>query len=301
VWEHLNTIIGLAGIGAVIDFIMGKAGRERLQKALDHWWLQFGKVKCGNFGQQEADAAVAMLDRWAGSNLLSWQRWQFGFVVGLMVAVFSFGWFLYSLSVLQLPHPLSTTLYTLREGAVLMVPLALFYFGLSFSFTRAIAIGIGRMCTGTILDVFLFILLLTAQWLVYVGGDLLFSTLFRLQMMIRNGGLPLSEIPIADYWRSPLLLGGWFPIPHFFVSLRQHGLHLIVPPETSFKVAMDALASTLRLGFTFVFLVSFAFQPLIKPPISWFWLRVLESGRGFFTLLFSVIGILIKLGQWVLS
>ncbi len=68
-----------------------------------------------------------------------------------------------------------------------------------------------------------------------------------------------------------------------------------------FKLMIDLVANGLRIGFAIAFLGSFLFLPLIQKPISWLWLRVLESNLPVFTLVLGISGGLIKFGVSLLS
>src|SRR5262245_34859728 len=80
-WVALGKIGGLAMIGGLIDLAMRKSEKERLTYWLTLWWDRFDSVRWSNFGRKEAELAVEILDRYAGSRLWSWRRWRFVAIV----------------------------------------------------------------------------------------------------------------------------------------------------------------------------------------------------------------------------
>jgi hypothetical protein len=50
----LATIAACGGVGAFIDFYIGKRGQQRVRDWLETWWIRLSYVRWGNFGRQEA-------------------------------------------------------------------------------------------------------------------------------------------------------------------------------------------------------------------------------------------------------
>ena len=69
----LLPIIALGGIGAFIDFLLGKAGRDKVKQTLAAWWIIFDDVKWNNFGRKEALFAAKILQKSCGT-LFSFRR-----------------------------------------------------------------------------------------------------------------------------------------------------------------------------------------------------------------------------------
>jgi hypothetical protein len=67
-------ITAFGGLGALVDFIIGRAGQDRVRGLLETWWIKFDDVHWHNFGREEAHTAVAVMDRVFGANLLSLRR-----------------------------------------------------------------------------------------------------------------------------------------------------------------------------------------------------------------------------------
>ena len=56
--EALATVAASGGVGAFIDFWIGRAGQQRVRGWLETWWLRFSYVRLSNFGREEALFAV---------------------------------------------------------------------------------------------------------------------------------------------------------------------------------------------------------------------------------------------------
>lgn len=313
--DALTAIGGLAGIGAIIDFATSRAQKDRLRKALEHWWLVFDDIRWGNFGKKEAQMAVAILDRWAGPRFFTVDRWGFAFRVMVAVAIVSgIGTLAYRW--LTLPDFLfrkGGNPWTSLFAPALLMPLSLVSFVAALSVNRAIAIFIGRLCRGTPLDGVLFLVLLIIHWLLLaywsaVTFILLYAPWITLLARLNSDWSEVAEILYGMLRaQSPHLAGGWFPIPLTLSDGRPNPLdstafqgHAEAIADT-YTTAMDLLSNGTRIGFSLIFLISFVFRPFIQRPISWLWYQALESGKPLFTMLCGAIGVVIKVGQWALS
>lgn len=309
-WEAFSAIGGLAFIGGLIDFAMSRAQKDRLRKALETWWLQFDDVRWRSFGRKEAQGAVAFLDGCAGAKLWSWKRWRRSLCIGAIVGILSYAFELYQ----QLPHGSSAAApysFAILSFAILLsvFPLTIVGFALSISLTRFISIVVSNILVGTsrdifvLLGLFVFQLVMLAYWsavtdmivaapgLTYmyvygVAGDKNFLTLGALWGLLTSS--------LDRVW------AGWGPIP-LLSGLFSHRPEPYAMARALFKASMDILSNGARITFAGVFLASFLFRPLVQRPISWLWLRILESGKPIFGLLFGAIGVAIKLVQWALT
>jgi hypothetical protein len=60
--ESLSFIIACGGVGAFIDFIVGKRGQQKVRSWVEDWWLRFADVNLKNFGRQEARTAAQIIE-----------------------------------------------------------------------------------------------------------------------------------------------------------------------------------------------------------------------------------------------
>lgn len=292
---------GLAFVGSLIDFVLSRRAKADLKAILEDWWLRFEYVTLRNFGHKEAEAAIAVLDRWAGPRLWSWKRWRFSLLVNLVL------WGLASVSVLVRiwlePSLLGFRIFEVFYYPLFFAPSIVTTFAVSLSATRYLAFTVGRLCTGTVLDVGLFLLLVLVHWL-FLAYWSVFTYLLQAAPLvilgaIFNGWDQLNDLPWSHVLSKvvPQLLGGWIPVPNY-------GFSTSAPNEAAallYKSLVDIVANLPRLGFALVFLASYLFRPLIQKPISWIWLRIVDSTLPFFTLAFGITGGLLKFGESLLS
>src|SRR3954471_4476730 len=86
-WYSAATTVAASGVvGRIIDFLLGRAGQERVKDWLAAWWIRFDDVRVGNFGRKEAQFAVQVLDQMVGSYAISPRRLLFTFTTSLTVA-----------------------------------------------------------------------------------------------------------------------------------------------------------------------------------------------------------------------
>jgi hypothetical protein len=67
-------IAGLTGVGAFIDFLLGRAGQIYVKSVLETWWIRISDVQIHNFGKEEASCAVDIMDRLFGDKFFSSRR-----------------------------------------------------------------------------------------------------------------------------------------------------------------------------------------------------------------------------------
>jgi hypothetical protein len=72
--KDMFTVVACAGIGAFIDFYIGKSGQRRVKDCLETWWLKFSDVRWGALGREEALFAVQILNLLFGDRLFSARR-----------------------------------------------------------------------------------------------------------------------------------------------------------------------------------------------------------------------------------
>ena len=94
------------GLGAFIDFLLGRVGRKRTRDFLHEWWIRFDDVTWRNFGRQEAFLAISAMDRWWGRRLFTARRWSF--VAWLSVMAICLGCIIAFIVLLSSPHDQAT-------------------------------------------------------------------------------------------------------------------------------------------------------------------------------------------------
>jgi hypothetical protein len=289
----LWTIAGGAGVGAFIDFYIGKSGQKLVKGWLETWWLRFSYVDARNFGREEALFAVAVMDRVFGRRFFSVRR-----VCAVTVA-----------AILSSAIPLATTIVRAeRAGAgTVLVPsdfhltyfsVVLIAFSASVTITRTIAAKSANLLSTTPnLNVVMLLALLMAQLLLLVFLSPIISLLLGLVAILFTNGEQLVWIELSATMHLSLN-GFWDSLsrPLFFPDLTRvitsginfepvHPL-MLRPAYTAIGSVLALASSAGRLALTVIFLGSYLLKPLYGV-ISTLWLRVIESDKPIFTLLFG--------------
>src|SRR5271168_4053160 len=50
--DALETVVACGGVGALIDFWIGRTGQDRVREWLTEWWIRLSYVRWGNFGRK---------------------------------------------------------------------------------------------------------------------------------------------------------------------------------------------------------------------------------------------------------
>src|SRR5215472_14409771 len=69
--NFLWPIVAIGGLGALIDFLIGRTGQAKAKDFLLKWWVRFDDVHWKNFGREEGLFAVQLIDRWFGKKIWS--------------------------------------------------------------------------------------------------------------------------------------------------------------------------------------------------------------------------------------
>ena len=64
----------VGGLGAFIDFLIGKTGQARAKDFLLKWWVRFDDVHWKNFGKEEGLFAGRLIGEWFGKRLWCFRR-----------------------------------------------------------------------------------------------------------------------------------------------------------------------------------------------------------------------------------
>jgi hypothetical protein len=72
--DFLWPIVAIGGLGAFIDFLIGKAGQAKAKDFLLKWWIRFDDVRWRNFGREEGLFAGELIERWFGRRIWNFRR-----------------------------------------------------------------------------------------------------------------------------------------------------------------------------------------------------------------------------------
>src|SRR5215469_2317542 len=164
-------IVAIGGLGAFIDFLIGKTGQARAKDFLLRWWVRFDDVRWRNFGREEGLYAGRLIERWFGHKIWCWQR--------VIAAAILYGLFLFiglmRNLLLSSPDTFCSRCDSLPGilGTILgLALLAFFYFigfSISVSFTKFITFGMARLCgKNEIRNIIVFLVTLDVNYVVLV-------------------------------------------------------------------------------------------------------------------------------------
>jgi hypothetical protein len=164
--HFLWPVVMIGGLGAFIDFLIGKAGQMRAKDFLLGWWVRFDDVRWKNFGREEGLFAGRLIDKWFGGRILSSRRIASALIIFFASLVLGYLHFLLSPNSLDIK-----CLYCDAKLYIGVVVLIVFFLGfsLSCSFTRFIAFRVSYLCgDGQLKNFVLFIMMLIINYIMLV-------------------------------------------------------------------------------------------------------------------------------------
>jgi hypothetical protein len=172
--DILWPIVLLGGLGALIDFLIGKTGQERAKDFLLKWWVRFDDVHWRNVGREEGLFTGRLIEKWFGRKMWSLRR---------LLAAFSTLSFLsllgYLSQVLASKHPIrwcmncvgppsQTFAVQMTIFAVQMI-ISFIGFCVSVGFTKFIAFRAAYLCgTGQLRNLIVFVAMLAINYYILV-------------------------------------------------------------------------------------------------------------------------------------
>jgi hypothetical protein len=78
--NFLWPIVLIGGLGAFIDFLIGKTGQAKAKDFLLKWWVRFDDVHWRNFGKEEGLFAGYLIEKWFGRKIWSRRRFASAFI-----------------------------------------------------------------------------------------------------------------------------------------------------------------------------------------------------------------------------
>ena len=284
--KSLAVVAVFGGLGAFIDFYIGPNNQKRVRDWLETWLEKFSDVRLGNFGRREALFAVGVMDRLLGRRLVSLQRMYASLsAVGIAVviaAVFSVDdapWF---------------GKYSSHYILALLCSIAMFAF--SVTLTRAVSMRVSSlMGASQALNFggFIFIVLIQyaimCSWPQVTQSVIGFVTTYSLTKITQEIWLYQLEL-----W-TLIFIG---PISHpsnpiaFFTQQlyiyttnfgTEYGQTLF---EARISNTLGLLPNLGRLLLGLIFVGSFFLRPVLNFFLT-LWLRVVQSDKPIFTLVFG--------------
>jgi hypothetical protein len=268
--DFLWPIATIGGLGAFIDFLIGRAGQEKTRDLLLKWWVRFDDVRWRNFGREEGLFAGRLIEQWFGKKIWSLRRIVAAvalYVVFLLVA--------YVTSFAIIGHNVSCHYCQKYEHPIMIVIIVIFYFCMSISFVRFITFLMADLCgVGKTRNrlVFLVVLVVNYFMLIYLSP---FFAGYResLDEIIFRGSRSHSDLEALQY--APLTT---FSIDTYLKRGEIDRTAIFV---------LACFPSLIRFILSIVFVGSFLLKPLIMGPVNLVWRRIVESDKPVFTLIFG--------------
>jgi predicted outer membrane lipoprotein len=292
-WGSALTIVAAFGIvGAFIDFYIGKRGQQRVREWLETWWLRLSYVRWGNIGREEALFAVQVMDRLFGERFFSWKRIGLVILVTLACAALILTAILFEHIRL---HPWPAYFTVDNMAGVIVI---LFSLNASFSITRFAAKIVASLLERTnylgllgLIFLFLFQCTLFIYWssltnLIRFGMSFAYPRPFNLWEFIDNIDKVLDSLKhfISIYNTQGLILDPKNVLMFLYYVNVDAGFPQIFMLHLS--AFTNALSSFIRLSIMTIFMLSFFLKPL-QNAIMTLWVRVIESDKPVFTLVFG--------------
>jgi hypothetical protein len=300
--DFLWLIAVFGGLGAFIDFLIGRAGQERAKDFLLGWWVKLSDIKRGDLGKEDALFIASVIERWLGSTIWSRKRVMatstfavFSMILGTAVNVLHND---YTINVVHLTN-LSLLLPTMWIEVLLLC--------VSISLLRILTINIANMCgSSRIRNVIIFlsfsmfyyvmlvvwpiITIATRHFLIALG---IFSAVANIQLYLAGVKLTLFNAYSELHWSMFLpnelfnkIVSSYQLSVHELTNLSENArLEGAVLHFARFNMAF--IPGLFRLTLSIIFLTSFLLRPLIMKPTLLIWARIVESDKPVFTLIFG--------------
>lgn len=286
--QALVFVAACGGIGAFIDFFVGKSGQKNVRARLETWWVRLSDVRLSTFARDEAVFTVGLLRGAFGPTFSGKRIRSLLFVVG----VGSLLWLLFGLSHKPGPGELPQS-YDAYRFWICAVQLLFLCISLSITIwsVQLVTRFIGSSC---VRNFFLYVFLTLLQIL------LIFITLqVQLGVILMPTGY-YDGVPLGLVWDFFLQdLSDEFKNPKIFIYLTQTRLDI-----TNYFFYLGCFLSYfsgfLRLSLGGIFILSILVRPL-KFSVLKILIRLVESERPIFTVAFGGVGAIAKLMQSIIS
>jgi hypothetical protein len=301
--KDMLAVVACCGIGAFIDFYIGKSGQRRVKDWLETWWLKSSYVRWGALGRDEALFAVLIFHLLLGNRLFSARRMiavsmALGF--GTIAIAYRLGEFYDLYQLLLSPYVLISFIFlfiltTLSFSITIFMSAkvaALLREGPFFNIAGLLFIILFQYC----LVVFWYPSMEVLRVNVILGFTEInfFRYLIHLPHNINNmlSYLPglFKSFPFPS-WPSPIVLESDNPTVLMPSSLN-HQMFFIA----HLSDYMETYTPLLRVLIAVIFIISFFLQTAQRF-IMTLWARIIESDKPVFTLLFTGIAGFAEIGQ----
>jgi hypothetical protein len=279
-------VIAVGGLGAFIDFLMGRIGQQRAKDFLLKWWVRFDDVCWSNFGREEGLFAGGVIEKWFAKKIWSLRRIVMAVIIlslSLLIGYFIFktsppSWHLIS-------SPADRHIECNLCNAALSVKIAVFIvffigFSVSVSFTKAITFRIAYLCgMGKVRNLTIYAVMLIVNFLMLIYWSQLTGSVKNVVVEFVGDPPPLKDL-LEDIG---LIIEGSIFLGKSYIWFYFEGHMIDMFP----LYALSYFPSVLRCLLSLIFVGSFLLRPLLMRPVSLVWARIVESDKPVFTVIFG--------------
>jgi len=281
----------VGGLGAFIDFLIGKTGQERAKDFLLRWWVRFDDVQWKNFGREEGLFSGRLLDKWFGGNI--WNLLRIWRALEFLILCF----ILTYIKFLLMENHNFIVCDVCEEGfwsvAVSLVT-SIAGFCLSVSFTKFITYTMAYLCgIGKIQNLIVFIgAFVLNYFLLLLWYPVTLSVRIALVYILLGGSFVSFDffhiLFVGIIWKSLLNI---ISSHDYTLSYLREFLISTNNLDSLALILLSLFPSLLRLLLSIVFVGSFLLRPFVMRPVNFVWRRIIESEKPVFTLTFGAVAV----------
>jgi hypothetical protein len=281
--DILWPIVLVGGLGAFIDFLLGRTGQQRAKDFLLEWWVKFDDIHWRNLGREEGVFAGRLIERWFGRRI--WSLHRVFAALSLLILLIPMCYFRAIFSNFEIGD---ITCLTCVHPAELLFNLFFLIVGFSasISLTKFITFGMAYLCSaGKLRNFIVFSLMLVINYVtILLWSPISFIlkeeiTSYVFQYSISFGLLAGTLRLLWGVFNAALRIG--YPsLPGVWADFDGNIDEFVMSAMVSFPPAFRLLLSILFVG-------SFLLRPLVMRPVNLVWRRIVESEKPVFTLIFG--------------
>jgi hypothetical protein len=288
--DFLWPVVLFGGVGALIDFLIGRAGQAKAKDFLLKWWVRFDDIKWNNFGREEGLFAGEIIQKLFGRRVWSIRRIASAVIVTVFLYVF-----------FALMHR-TTDISDLKSAIVISsgTVASIISFSLSISFTKSVTLLVARLCgVSELKNIIFFLIMLIFNYVCLAIWSPLMYGIKLISLIIIGGIIHEFHYRIFNiqFWQDFLhIVGELYQYYTETISLYPNNVVKIfkatcesehVDAYTLVFFTIGYFASLFRFTMSVLFVGSFLFRPFVLRPISLVWARIVESDKPVFTVIFG--------------